>query len=83
MGESLSRGSGVIAALVRCAHGPLGPRPRAVWAALSRLSARPLAGKVDPGQPEPGRVDLGRGRQILRVAEETLQPVGPGPLHHP
>ena len=30
IGESPSRGSGVIPALVRCAHGPLGPRPRAV-----------------------------------------------------
>ena len=28
MGESRLRRSGVIPALVRCAHGPLGPRPR-------------------------------------------------------
>ncbi len=42
IGESLSCGGGANPALVRCAHGPLGPRPRAVWSALSHLFARPL-----------------------------------------
>ena len=45
-----SRREGGFPALVRCAHGPLGPRPRAVWAALSRLLARPL--RARPGAPE-------------------------------
>ena len=50
MGEGLSRRSGVIPALVRCAHGPLGPRPRAVWAASSRLLTRPLSRLCLPGR---------------------------------
>ena len=48
---SLSRRSAVTPALVRCAHGPLGPRPRAVWAVSSHQFARPLS----PERP----VDLG------------------------
>ena len=46
VGESLPRRSGVFPAVVRCAHGPLGPRPRALWAAWSRPFARPLAAQA-------------------------------------